>query len=230
MSMETEVPRTLHGLGQVFAFADRFSRENKLPPSSHRRLDLVLEELFTNLVRHNQGGRDTIHVELSKDGGRVRLKLVDRDVPAIPPLAPRASDPDATLQSRSLGGWGLHLIEHFVERVTHAYSGGDHHVEAIIDLEDVVFEIKQDDRGTIVLSGRFDARQVDAVREVLASVQETCKVDFMDLDYISSAGLGVMLSCQKRLADRGQELLLANLNPHIREIFEIALPGVFTIQ
>jgi anti-sigma B factor antagonist len=85
-----------------------------------------------------------------------------------------------------------------------------------------MFEITRRADGSIRLHGRFDAAQVAAAREVLNLVEDSCVVDFAELGYISSAGLGLLFATQKRLVDRGCTLTLANLNPHIREVFRIA--------
>ncbi len=42
------------------------------------------------------------------------------------------------------------------------------------------------------------------------------------LEYISSAGLGVLLKTQKRAMATGQGLRLVNANQHIRDIFKYA--------
>ena len=85
-----------------------------------------------------------------------------------------------------------------------------------------MFEIKLSENGTISLHGRLDASQVDTARAVLTQVTESCEVDFAELSYISSAGLGLLFGTQKRLVDDGGGLTLINLSPHIREIFQIA--------
>jgi anti-anti-sigma factor len=85
-----------------------------------------------------------------------------------------------------------------------------------------VFEIKTGSENEIQLSGRFDASQTDTAKPVFNAVLKTTIVDFKNLDYISSAGLGVLLMTQKRLKESGDELLLRNMNSHIREIFRYA--------
>ena len=85
-----------------------------------------------------------------------------------------------------------------------------------------MFEIKRTENGTVSLHGRLDASQVDIARAVLDQVTEPCEIDFAELSYISSAGLGLLFGTQKRLIDSGGGLTLVNLNPHIREIFQIA--------
>ncbi len=85
-----------------------------------------------------------------------------------------------------------------------------------------MFDISVSGDGIIKLSGRLDSNQVSMTREVLEKVGTTTTVDFAELRYISSAGLGLLLATQKRLNDKGQKLEIANMTPHIRDIFTIA--------
>jgi anti-sigma B factor antagonist len=94
-----------------------------------------------------------------------------------------------------------------------------------------VFEISRGPDGHINLRGRFDASQAERARDVFGGVDESCTVDFGGLDYISSAGLGILLSTQKRLSESEHRLKLVNMNKHIRDIFHIAgFDMVFEIE
>lgn len=85
-----------------------------------------------------------------------------------------------------------------------------------------MFDIRLTETGEVLLSGRFDAAQVDNAKAVLDRLIVTTSVDFKDLVYVSSAGLGVLMATQKRLSEKGQKLKLKNVSGHIREIFKIA--------
>jgi anti-sigma B factor antagonist len=85
-----------------------------------------------------------------------------------------------------------------------------------------MFAITLDDKGTILLEGRLDASQVEAASKVLDAVNETSKVDFTHLEYISSAGLGLLLKTQKRLSGAGKNLVLTGMNKMVRDVFRIA--------
>ena len=85
-----------------------------------------------------------------------------------------------------------------------------------------MFDIRLNETGDVVLSGRFDGAQVDKAKAVFDQVTSSASVDFKDLAYISSAGLGVLMATQKRLKDRGQKLKLRNVSGHIRDVFRIA--------
>lgn len=86
-----------------------------------------------------------------------------------------------------------------------------------------------DDR--LHLVGRLDASQVDRAREAMNRLTASCVVDFGELEYISSAGLGLLLGTQKRLGEQGDSLKLVNMNRHIRELFRMAgFDHVFNIE
>jgi len=85
-----------------------------------------------------------------------------------------------------------------------------------------MFKIKMTPGNDIILSGRLDSLHSEKAMNIFEQVQETVTVDFENLEYISSAGLGVLIATQKRLENSGHQLKLKNLNKHIREIFGYA--------
>lgn len=85
-----------------------------------------------------------------------------------------------------------------------------------------MFEIRVEDNNEVQLAGWFDASQVEAAKNVLNQVNKTCLVNFEKLEYISSAGLGVLLMTQKRLKENGEQIKLKGMNKHVREIFKYA--------
>lgn len=82
-----------------------------------------------------------------------------------------------------------------------------------------MFEIDFNDSGSVVVRGRLDAAQAASAQDFLDRVEGKCVVDMAGLDYISSAGLGVLLRTHKRLMGSGKGLKLVNVNSHINDIF-----------
>ncbi|HYY60797.1 MAG TPA: STAS domain-containing protein [Burkholderiales bacterium] len=72
---------------------------------------------------------------------------------------------------------------------------------------------------TVLIVGRFDAAQCETVQAYLDKLQGTVTLDCRALDYISSAGLGVLLKTQKRLMAAGGKLRLTGVSRHLRDIF-----------
>jgi anti-sigma B factor antagonist len=94
-----------------------------------------------------------------------------------------------------------------------------------------MFELRRIDDGTIALSGRLDASQADKAREFFATVTDSAVLDLSGLAYISSAGLGVLIATQRRLADTGHAIRFRNLNHHLSELFKIAgFQAIFEIE
>lgn len=86
-----------------------------------------------------------------------------------------------------------------------------------------MFEIDYNSNGDIYLAGRLDASQSSAATVFLDAVVKPSIVDFARLEYISSAGLGVLLATQQRLvSEHGSGLRLINLNKHVADVFRIA--------
>lgn len=88
-------------------------------------------------------------------------------------------------------------------------------------------------KAVIMPQGRLDmltAQEMKtAINEVLPDTKELI-LDFKDLEYISSAGLRVLISAQKALTDKG-EMRLRNVNETIMEIFEVTgFSDVLTIE
>ena len=75
-------------------------------------------------------------------------------------------------------------------------------------------------------SGNAAAAEAE-IMEHLARGTNQLLLDFSELDYISSAGLRVVLVAAKRLKQSAGQLVLCGLRPHIREVFDIS--GFLTI-
>jgi anti-sigma B factor antagonist len=73
--------------------------------------------------------------------------------------------------------------------------------------------------GVVVISGRLDAAQCPAAQAFLDGVDGTVNLDCSKLEYISSAGLGVLLKTQKRLMTSAGKLRLTGISRHLQDIF-----------
>ena len=94
-----------------------------------------------------------------------------------------------------------------------------------------MFEAKILDNGGISFSGRLDASQVEKADNVLTDITTSRTLHFKELEYISSAGLGILLAHQKRLKEIGHALRLTGLNKHVKDIFTLTgFDNIFEIE
>jgi anti-sigma B factor antagonist len=85
--------------------------------------------------------------------------------------------------------------------------------------------------GVVVIAGRLDSAQSPVAQSFLDKVQGDVKLDCTKLEYISSAGLGVLLKTQKRLMASNARLRLAGVSRHIRDVLEYSgFDQIFDIE
>ena len=96
-----------------------------------------------------------------------------------------------------------------------------------------VNKIKDAGKLTAVIEGRVDTTTAPELEKSLKEDMEGCTelvLDFKDVEYISSAGLRVLLSAQKIMSKQG-EMTLINVNSDIMEIFEVTgFSDILTIK
>lgn len=93
-----------------------------------------------------------------------------------------------------------------------------------------------EDRGVVVIvpAGRVDSTTSDELERRLRAVLDRkaprVVVDLAHVEYISSAGLRVLLALAKRMREQKGALALASLGDSVRQVFELAgfLP-LFTV-
>ena len=86
---------------------------------------------------------------------------------------------------------------------------------------------------TVTLSGRLDTNtspQLEAeLRDSLDGITELV-FDFGELGYLSSAGLRVLLACQKTMNKQGS-MVVRHINDTIREVFDITgFSDILTVE
>ena len=85
---------------------------------------------------------------------------------------------------------------------------------------------------TVKLAGSLDTSTAPELERKLAPVLEQpvkeIVFDLAELKFVSSAGLRIFSMARKQLAERGGQAAFINMQPQIKEVFEIikALPGV----
>lgn len=76
---------------------------------------------------------------------------------------------------------------------------------------------------TLIVSGRVDTTNAKEFEDEVSSSLDGIKsliMDFSDLEYISSAGLRVLLIAIKRMNKQGS-MVIRNANEMVKEIFEV---------
>ncbi len=127
--------RRIDALDDVFRSIDAFVVREGLPEPIAFATKLAVEELFTNLVRHNTGGSDHIDVDLAIEDERLVVRLTDFDVEPFDESSIQPVDVHLPLEDRKVGGLGVHLVRNIFDELTYAYSDRTLCVTAAKNLE-----------------------------------------------------------------------------------------------
>lgn len=91
------------------------------------RLNMAVEELVTNVVRHS-GTKAPVGVVIRTAPGSVSVELSDAGA-AFDPFAQAARPAlDASVEERPVGGLGVHLVKTMIDTVEYRRQDGHNHV------------------------------------------------------------------------------------------------------
>jgi anti-anti-sigma factor len=74
----------------------------------------------------------------------------------------------------------------------------------------------------LYFKGRFDAAQVEHAEAAFNASSGPTTVDFSELEYLSSAGIAVLVRAYKRLHGIGHPLVLRNVSAPIRDVLRFS--------
>ena len=94
------------------------------------QIELVLEEIGTNIIKYGQDGdRETdIDITLTSDSKSLRLEIVDSGKPFDPFADAPAPDLDSPVPDRPIGGLGVHLVQELMDEAYYRREDGKNKV------------------------------------------------------------------------------------------------------
>lgn len=119
---ERRFPRTIGSLDAIFAFIAEFLRERRLDSAHAFDLDLIAEELFTNMVKYG-GGEADVALALRHEGDTVTLVFRDFDGDPYDVTRPSRLPADVPLPEQRSGGRGLHLVQRLADGLDYHHDG-----------------------------------------------------------------------------------------------------------
>ncbi len=128
-------PKALASLDGIFAHLESFYRSELIDARTSLSLSLVVEEIFTNLVRYNTVSRNPIVLRIEREGDQVRLELIDHDVDRFDPSTLPEVNVDAPMAERKPGGLGLHLVRAIVDHISFEYEDRVMRIAVVKNLE-----------------------------------------------------------------------------------------------
>ncbi|MFQ5708879.1 MAG: ATP-binding protein [bacterium] len=133
--MTREFKRDIESLDEIFVFLDDFIAKNRIDESISFTVNLVVEELFTNMVKYNPGSAHDVLIEISRNENRLIVSLTDFDVEPFDITKTEEVKIDQHLQERKVGGLGIHLVKQMVDKIEYEYKNRNSKITLIKHLE-----------------------------------------------------------------------------------------------
>lgn len=111
---------------RLAAAVEGFCDDQDVPPRAAYHLNLVLDELMTNIVSYGYdegAGEREIRIRLQSDIEAVHVEVED-DGRAFNPLEVPAPDLDASLETRPIGGLGVHFLRTLMDDLCYRRENG----------------------------------------------------------------------------------------------------------
>lgn len=124
MSAARGFARRFEALEAIFEFTSDYFARNNIDPRLLATVDLVVEELFTNMVKYGTqpGAAAEIRIAMQAVEGGVDVELVDAGVEKFDMTVAPDADTTLAIGERVPGGLGLHLIRRLVDSWTYEYT------------------------------------------------------------------------------------------------------------
>lgn len=203
---------------------------------------LAVDEACTNIIEHGfaTDPHGQINLMTGIEGSATFVVIIADNSPAFNPLTFEEPDPHMGIEDREGGGWGIYFIKKLMDVVDYRYVDGKNmltlrkyiaHEAVPVGYPDEnlvqVSKVKLDKNYLqINLGGQIDSHtssQIEAVfnEEITHNQNYRLIVSFADVSYISSSGLKVLVSAWRRARQNGGDVLIADLQPRIREVFDM---------
>ena len=121
---ERRYRRDIASLQQMFEFVSEFITARGIPPSNAFALELILEELFTNVLKYRKDGHEMVAVRLGLDDNRIVLSFVEFQVDPFDITQIPEPDLTAPAHERRPGGMGIHLVKKLSDHISYEHKDG----------------------------------------------------------------------------------------------------------
>lgn len=116
--------KSIDSLAGICKYLEEFISATDLGARQAYILNLVTEEIFTNMVKYGSGSSADVEIRLTKSEKEVTLRLVDFEVAEFDLSIARTVDPDCPAESVKPGGLGLHLVRSLADKFEYDYIDG----------------------------------------------------------------------------------------------------------
>ena len=124
--IELCIGNQLDEMPAIVAMVAGFGAEHSVPAGTVNELNIALDEVLNNIISYGypENGNGQIMVRLSYQPGEISAEIHDDGKP-FDPLQAGAPDMSGTVQTRKMGGVGIHFMRQLMDDVAYARVGNE---------------------------------------------------------------------------------------------------------
>ena len=196
-------------------------------------------ELLSNIVEHGmeEDQRQWIQVSIRKRDDKLHVSIIDRGM-AFDPTGESDFDLERYLGARKRRGLGLIMARKIAGKMHYRRESGYNKIyfeksmptlsEEVKEVEMSQFEVSEprairDGARLFHLTGDLDTKGALVIEDLINNLIEenwlNIVLDFEQVPFVSSAGVGVLLGLVSTLREKGGEVYFTNLSPKVKSVF-----------
>jgi anti-anti-sigma factor len=235
-------PASAEHLEALLRFVSELAKEYGFPPDRVRDIELAVEESLVNIVAYAYPQHTgEVDVRGEPDGRNLVFTILDHGI-AFDPMSVSVSAASEDPARQSLGGVGVRLIRRLADHLAYRREGGANvltltfagppRIDAGLPVhprreDNMITKVQRvEDSTLLAIGGRIDHKTAkafeDVLRDTLNEGAPLLVLDLGGLEYMTSAGLRVLMIAAKSCANQQRKLAVADLKPAIHEIFKIS--------
>ncbi|MDY0220461.1 MAG: ATP-binding protein [Desulfobacterium sp.] len=124
-TLPIRVKNSLEELGTLFGAVDALGTKIFLSQKKRWEIQLILEEIFTNIVNHGFNDKEEHEIEiLITVKNKILTIRFEDDGKPFDPTGVTFPDTRCAVEQRLVGGLGVHFVRHFIDTCTYRRTGG----------------------------------------------------------------------------------------------------------
>ena len=124
--MKKKFRLNIQSLDKLFDFIAAFIDSSGLDKSIGFQIDLVVEELFSNMVKYDHKSNDgRVELELKMQQNDLIIVLTDFNVRPFDPTKSERYDTSQNLEDRPIGKLGIHLVNQITDQIEYRYENNN---------------------------------------------------------------------------------------------------------
>ena len=123
----------LNEIERIRTAVNILSQAEDWPPELLYQIELVLEEIGTNIIKYGKDGeRETeIDITLTSDSKSLTMEIIDNGKPFDPFADAPPPDLDSSVPDRPIGGLGVYLVQKLMDEARYRHEDGKNKVTLV---------------------------------------------------------------------------------------------------